>query len=57
VAGDVTGAARALDELCIVAPAADDAEARALAAAVGARVAGVHGPSDVPAALAAVLGD
>ena len=57
VPGDVLGAARALDELCIVAPASDADEARALAASTGARLALVDGPSTVPAALAAVLGD
>ncbi len=57
VPGDVLGAATALDELCIVAPASDADEARALAASTGARLALVEGPSTVPAALAAVLGD
>ena len=52
-----SGAARALDELCIVAPAADAEEARVLAASVGARFATVDGPSEIPDALAAVLGD
>jgi Mg-chelatase subunit ChlD len=57
VPGDVVGAARGLDELCIVAPAADAEEARVLAASLGARLATVDGPSDIPAALAAVLGE
>jgi Mg-chelatase subunit ChlD len=57
VPGDVLGAAKALDELCIVAPAADADEARALAASTGARLALVDGPGTVPEALAAVLGD
>jgi hypothetical protein len=57
VPGDVLGAARALDELCIVAPAADADEARALASSTGARLALVDGPSTVADALAAVLGD
>ena len=57
VEGDVVAAARGLDEVVIVAPAEDDLEARALAAEIGARVATVSGPSDVPAALQMVLGD
>ena len=57
VEGDVVAAARGLDEVVIVAPAEDDLEARALAAEIGARVATVSGPSDVPAALQTVLGD
>jgi hypothetical protein len=50
-------AARELDELCIVAPAQDADEARRLADAAGARLATVDGPSDIPRALANVLGD
>ena len=57
VPGDVVAAARSLEELCVVAPDADDAEARELAARAGARLATVAGPSDIPSALAAVLGD
>ncbi|MGA0879042.1 MAG: vWA domain-containing protein [Ilumatobacteraceae bacterium] len=57
VEGDVEAAARSLDEIVIVAPAGDDAEARALAGRIGARIATVDGPSDIPAALQAVLGD
>lgn len=57
VEGDVVAAARGLDEVVIVAPAEDDLEARALAAEIGARVATVSGPSDMPAALQTVLGD
>ena len=53
--GDVESVARSVDELCIVAPEGDDAEARALAANVGARIATVAEPTDVPVALAAVL--
>ena len=55
VPGDVVAVARGLDELCIVAPAADADEARALAASIGARLATVDGPSGIPDALAAVL--
>lgn len=57
VEGDVEAAARALDEIVIVAPAGDDDEARALAGVIGARIAVVDGPSDIPAALQQVLGD
>jgi Mg-chelatase subunit ChlD len=53
--GDVAAAAEALDELVIVAPAGDTVEAEALAAAVGARLAVVAGPSDVADALTTVL--
>ncbi len=53
--GDVDAAARAVDELCIVAPEGDDAEARVLAASVGARIATVAEPTDVPSALSEVL--
>jgi Mg-chelatase subunit ChlD len=53
--GDVEAAARAVDELCIVAPEGDDAEARTLAANLGARIATVAEPTDVPAALTEVL--
>ena len=57
VEGDVEASARALDEIVIVAPAGDDAEARQLAGRIGARIAVVEGPSDIPAALQTVLGD
>jgi uncharacterized protein with von Willebrand factor type A (vWA) domain len=53
--GDVEAAARSVDELCIVAPEGDDVEARALASSVGARIATVAEPSEVPAALVEVL--
>ena len=55
VEGDVEAAARALDEVVILAPVGDDVEARALASRVGARVTVIDGPSDVPAALRTVL--
>ncbi len=57
VEGDVVAAACGLDEVVIIAPAEDDAEARALAAQIGARLATVAGPSEVPAALQSALGD
>ncbi|WP_205528760.1 vWA domain-containing protein [Desertimonas flava] len=53
--GDTHAAAAALDELVVVAPAADADEATAFASAVGARLSTIDGPSDVPAALAALL--
>ena len=53
--GDPTDDAARLDELAIVAPADDRADADALAAAVGGRCVGLSGPSAVPEALAAVL--
>ena len=53
--GDVPSAARRLDELVIIAPESDDAEARDLAQQVGARFTTVSGPSDAAAALARVL--
>ncbi len=55
VDGDVVAAARALDEVFIVAPTDDSAEAEALAALVGAVCVTVSGPSDLPGALARLL--
>jgi hypothetical protein len=52
VPGDVLGAATALDELWIVAPDGDSEDAEALAAAVGAPLVTVTGPSAIPAAFA-----
>jgi Mg-chelatase subunit ChlD len=57
VPGDVEAAVAALDEVVIVAPAGDDAEALVLAERTGARLVRVGGPSGVPAALAEALGD
>jgi len=48
--GDAISAARSLDELLVIAPAADSADAERFAAATGARLATVTGPSGVPAA-------
>jgi hypothetical protein len=53
--GDVVAAASALDELVIIAPAGDSEEAERLAAQVGAKVATVAGPSEIPDALSRVL--
>lgn len=54
--GDVVAAARLHDELVVLAPEDDPAEAGALVAAVGGRLATVAGPSDVPAAIGHLLG-
>jgi Mg-chelatase subunit ChlD len=53
--GDIATAARALDELVILAPEGDADEAARLAGTVGARWAVVGGPSTIVAALASVL--
>lgn len=53
--GDVAGAATTLDELVIVAPEGDSAEAEELAGRVGARWTTVDGPSSVVDALSRVL--
>lgn len=57
VDGDPVAAAMGLDELVIVAPAADADEARVFAARVGAKLVTVNGPSDIPQAFAIALGD
>jgi Mg-chelatase subunit ChlD len=53
--GDVVAAASALDELVVIAPDDDATEARALAAAAGARCVGIGGPADVVRALDVAL--
>lgn len=53
--GDVLGAAEALDELAIIAPAGDADEATMLAHAVGAAVTTVSGPAEAADALGRVL--
>lgn len=55
--GDLEAAARRLDELVIVAPEGDSAEAEQLAAAVGAGFVTVDGPAQVPDAFTHVLGN
>jgi Mg-chelatase subunit ChlD len=55
VAGDVISAARALDELWVVAPEGDSDDAAALAASVGAQLTTVAGPSDIPHAFTRLL--
>ncbi|MEP6150520.1 vWA domain-containing protein, partial [Ilumatobacter sp.] len=55
VDGDAIAAAGGLDELVIIAPESDSEEAEALAAAVGARITTVSGPSDAAEALTRVL--
>lgn len=57
VDGDPVAAAAALDELVVIAPAADDEEARVFAARTGARLVTIDGPSDIPDAISAALGD
>lgn len=57
VRGDAVGAAGALEELVVIAPEGDSDEARVFAESVGARLATIAGPSDIPAALARLLGD
>jgi Mg-chelatase subunit ChlD len=53
--GDPVPHATGIDEVAIIAPADDRADADALAAALGARCVGLAGPSGVPDALAAAL--
>jgi len=55
VDGDARAAAKSLDELVIIAPLEDDAEARVFADSVGARFTTVSGPSDIPDAMRRVL--
>ena len=55
VDGDARAAAISLDELVVIAPLEDDAEARVFADAVGARFTTVSGPSDIPDAMRRVL--
>jgi uncharacterized protein with von Willebrand factor type A (vWA) domain len=52
---DPVAAAAAQEELLILAPADDSAEARQLAADSGARFAAIGTPADAPAALSALL--
>ena len=56
VDGDPVAAASTLDELVVIAPEADYAEAAAFAECVGARLTTVAGPSSVAEAIANVLG-
>lgn len=55
VDGDPVGSAAALDELVIVAPESDHVEAAAFAAATGARLVTIGGPSTVVAAISAAM--
>ena len=52
---DPTAAARALDELTIIAPSGDSEDAELLAASAGGRVATIATPFDAPAALTRLL--
>jgi Mg-chelatase subunit ChlD len=56
VPGDVVAAARALDELVIVAPEGDLDDALALAGQAGARCIAISGPSAIPEVFASLLG-
>ena len=55
VEGDPVAAAHGLDELIVIAPRSDDAEAREFADSVGAKLALVDGPTSIPEALAHAL--
>ena len=55
VEGDAEAAAAGMDELIIIAPKEDHDEAQAFASRVGARLALVGGPSEIPDVLAQVL--
>ena len=55
VEGDAENAAHGMDELIVIAPAEDHDEAQAFAARVGARLALVNGPSEIPEVLAQAL--
>jgi Mg-chelatase subunit ChlD len=55
VEGDAENAAHGMDELVVIAPEEDHDEAQAFAARVGARLALVGGPSEIPEVLARVL--
>ena len=52
---DPLAAARRLDELCVIAPASDAADAEAFSAAAGARFAAIAGLRSIPDAVASVL--
>jgi Mg-chelatase subunit ChlD len=53
--GDATAAARALEELAIIAPAGDDEEAGELARSVGATITSVAGPSEAAEAVTRLI--
>jgi Mg-chelatase subunit ChlD len=53
--GDAIAAAAGLDEILVIAPDGDSAEAEVFATASGARLATVTGPSAIPAAIATLL--
>jgi len=55
--GDAVPDAASLDEVVVLAPEDDVADAQAFAEALGTRWAGLAGPSSVPEALARVLGE
>ena len=53
--GDPLTPARRLDELCVIAPAADAVDAETFASAANARFAAIAGPRSIPQAIATVL--
>ena len=53
--GDPLSAARRLDELCVIVPEGDSADAESFATAAGARFAAISGPHTIPQAIATVL--
>ena len=55
VDGDAEAAAKGMDEVIVIAPAEDHEEAQAFADRIGARIALVNGPSEIPEVLARVL--
>ena len=55
VDGDAEAAAMSMDEVIVIAPAEDHDEAQAFADRIGARIALVSGPSEIPEVLARVL--
>ena len=55
VDGDAEAAAMSMDEVIVIAPAEDHDEAQAFAHRIGARIALVNGPSEIPEVLARVL--
>ena len=55
VEGDAESAALGMDELVVIAPMDDHDEATAFAARIGARIALVGGPSEIPDVLARAL--
>ena len=53
--GDAIPVARGLDELCVIAPTDDAEDAEDFARSVGAQLATVEEPTDIPSAFLQVL--